>query len=162
MRISRKGEYALRAMMYLAARHDKGLVRIAEIARAQKIPEKFLERILLDLRKGGVLRSVRGRSGGYALGRPPEQISLALVIRIIEGALAPLRCTSTWAHVRCPAEEGCGLHSVMLRVRNAIAGILEGSTLADLCAAMGRRGRRGRKRRVGARGAFVPPRGCAG
>jgi len=133
MRVSKKGEYALRAMIHLARNYKKGAVRIREISEREKIPEKFLEQILLSLRKAGFLHSKRGVGGGYELSRHPRDITLARVIRIIDGPLAPLGCTSTWAHVSCPDEENCGLHRVMLEVRNAIAGILEGVTFADLC-----------------------------
>ena len=132
MRISKRGEYALRAMIHLSRNYPKGAVRIREISEKEKIPEKFLEQILLSLRKAGILQSRRGLGGGYALSRHPREITLARVIRVIDGPLAPLACTSTWAHVSCPEEKNCGLHRVMLEVRNAIAGILEGVTFADL------------------------------
>jgi Rrf2 family protein len=143
MRISKEGEYALRAMIYLSLRHGKGPMRIREISSAEKIPEKFLQGILLGLRKAGLLRSVRGRRGGYLLNRPPGTITLARVIRMVDGPLAPLRCTSRWAHVRCPEEERCGLHRVMMEVRNAVADILEGVSFADMCGSAGR-GSKGR------------------
>ncbi|MDD5557089.1 MAG: Rrf2 family transcriptional regulator [bacterium] len=163
MRISKKGEYALRAMMYLAARGGTRPVRIREIARAQRIPEKFLERILLDLRKAGILSSVRGRGGGYALGRRAEEITLAAVVRVIDGPLAPLRCASTWARRRCPAERGCGLHDVMLDVRNAIAGVLETISLADVLRRTARlRGKRVGRRSGGAPVVALPEGGCVG
>jgi Rrf2 family protein len=133
MRVSKKGEYALRAMIHLAENYKKGAVRIRDISKKEKIPEKFLEQILLSLRKAGLLQSRRGVGGGYALSKRPGDITLARVIRIIDGPLAPLGCTSTWAHVSCPDEGHCGLHRVMMVVRNAIAGILEGVTFADLC-----------------------------
>lgn len=132
MRISKKGEYALRAMIHLSRNYEKGVVRIHEISEKEKIPEKFLEQILLSLKKAGLLQSRRGLGGGYALSRHPREITLARVMRVIDGPLAPLGCTSTWAHVSCPEEKSCGLRRVMLEVRNAIAKILEGVTLADL------------------------------
>lgn len=132
MRVSKKGEYALRAMIHLSRNYEKGVVRIREISAKERIPEKFLEQILLSLRKAGLLQSRRGLGGGYALSRHPREITLARVIRVIDGPLAPLGCTSTWAHVSCPEEKRCGLRHVMLEVRNAIAGILEGVTFADL------------------------------
>jgi Rrf2 family protein len=148
MRISRRGEYALRAMIHLSRNYRKGAVRIHEISEKERIPEKFLEQILLSLRKAGILQSRRGMGGGYSLGRHPREITLARVIRIIDGPLAPLGCTSTWAHVSCPEEKGCGLHRVMLEVRNAIAGILEGVTFADL----GEGANRARRERPAPRG----------
>jgi Rrf2 family cysteine metabolism transcriptional repressor len=133
MRISRKGEYALRAMAYLALNYKKSPVRIREISQREKIPEKFLEQILLQLRRAGLLDSKRGPYGGYLLLRPPRNVSLARIIREIDGPLAPLGCVSKWAHVRCSDEKKCGLRKVMLDVRNVVAEMLEGITLEDVC-----------------------------
>jgi Rrf2 family transcriptional regulator, cysteine metabolism repressor len=133
MKISKKGEYALKAMIYLSLNYTKGSTLIREISQKESIPEKFLVQILLELKKAGLLQSKRGTGGGYSLIKPPGDISLAQVIRIVDGPLAPLSCVSTWAHVSCPEEKNCGLHSVMLDVRNAIAKILEGVTFADVC-----------------------------
>jgi Rrf2 family cysteine metabolism transcriptional repressor len=120
MRLSRKGEYGLRAMIVLAANYDKGPLLVQEIAEA-------------ELRKAGLLESKRGVGGGYTLIRRPEEVTLAQVFRIIDGPLAPLSCVSRLAHVRCPHEQTCGLWSVMMDVRNAIADVMEGVTLADVC-----------------------------
>jgi len=133
MRISKKGEYALRAMVDLSLNFKKGFVQIHEISEKEKIPKKFLEHILLELKKAGLLQSKRGIGGGYCLIKPPEEITLAQVIRIIDGPLAPLGCVSEWAHISCLEEKNCGLQSVMLEVRNAIVKILEGITFADVC-----------------------------
>ncbi len=133
MKISRKGEYALKAMVCLSLNYDRGPVRIKEIAEKEKIPKKFLELILLELKKAGLLQSRRGAGGGYSLIKPPEKISLAQVIRIVDGPLAPISCVSKMAYVRCPDEKNCGLKHVMLDVRNAIAKVLEGITFADVC-----------------------------
>lgn len=132
MRISRKGEYALRAVTFLALNYGKSPVQIHEISRREKIPEKFLEQILLQLRRAGLLESKRGAHGGYLLLRPPGKISLAEVIRVIDGALAPVGCVSKWAHVRCADEKKCGLRKVMLEVRNVVADMLESITLEDV------------------------------
>jgi len=133
MRISKKGDYALRAMVVLAFNYKKGPVQIHEISQREHIPEKFLEQILLGLKKSGLLQSKRGIGGGYNLIRPPDKISLAEVIRTIDGPLAPLGCVSKMAHINCPEEKNCGLQSVMLDVRNSIAKILEGISFADVC-----------------------------
>jgi Rrf2 family cysteine metabolism transcriptional repressor len=133
MRLSRKGDYALRAMVYLSLNYNKRYIQINEISKEEKIPEKFLEQILLELKKAGFLQSKRGVGGGYSLIKDPKDINLAQVIRIIDGPLAPLNCVSKWAHVSCPEEKDCGLYSVMLDVRNAVAKILEGITFADAC-----------------------------
>jgi len=133
VRLSRKGEYALRAMIRLSLAYGGGPLRIGEISKLEKIPRKFLEQILLELRKAGLLRSRRGAGGGYSLIRPPEEITFAQVIRVIDGPLAPLGCVSTHAYVGCPDEKTCGLHRVMLEVRNATANILENATFASAC-----------------------------
>jgi Rrf2 family protein len=133
MRISKKGEYALRAMIDLSLNYKKGPIQIHQISQRERIPEKFLEQILLELKKSGLLQSKRGIGGGYSLIKSPDQISLAQVIRIIDGPLAPLGCVSKWAHISCPEEKNCGLQLVMLDVRNAIAKILEGITFTDVC-----------------------------
>lgn len=133
MRLSKKGEYALRAMIDLSLNYEKGHIQIHDISQREKIPEKFLEIILLELKKAGLLQSKRGIGGGYNLIKHPREITLAEVIRIIDGPLAPLGCVSKWAHVNCPEEKNCGLQSVMMDVRNAIAKILEGVTFDDVC-----------------------------
>lgn len=133
MKISRKGEYALRAMICLSLNFKKGLVSIREIADRENIPKKFLEQILIELKKAGILESIRGAGGGYRLIKSPDEVSLAQVVRIMDGPLAPLSCVSRMAYVGCPYESSCGLYSVMLEVRNAIAEILEGTTFAEVC-----------------------------
>jgi Rrf2 family cysteine metabolism transcriptional repressor len=133
MKLSKKGDYALRAMIYLSLNYNKDSIQIHEISEKERIPQKFLEQILLELKKAGLLQSKRGVGGGYMLIRNPKEITLARVIRIIDGPLAPLSCVSKWAHIDCPEEKNCGLYSVMLDVRNAIANILEGITFADIC-----------------------------
>ncbi|MFH1246099.1 MAG: Rrf2 family transcriptional regulator [Candidatus Omnitrophota bacterium] len=137
MRLSKKGEYALKAMIELALRHNTAqgteAVQTRAISEKEKIPGKFLEQILLELKKAGLLQSRRGIGGGYNLLEPPDKITLARIIRTIDGPLAPLSCVSKWAHITCPRENDCGLYSVMLEVRNAISNILENITLADVC-----------------------------
>ena len=142
MKLSKKGEYALRAMIALSSNYEKGLLQISRISEKEKIPQKFLEQILLDLKKAGLLQSKRGINGGYGLIKPPGKISLAQVVRIIDGPLAPLGCVSTWAHIRCPEEKRCGLQKVMLDVRNAIAKILEGISFEDACKKTNRKERK--------------------
>ena len=167
MRLSRKGEYALRAMIVLATHHGQGPMRIAEIAERERIPKKFLEQILLDLKKAGLVHSKRGAGGGYFLVRPPGQITLAEVVRTIDGPLAPLSCVSRHAHVRCPEQKSCGLYSVMREVRDAIADVMEGVTLGDACLRAGKsrigrghsgRSGGGRSRRGGSESGGAKPR----
>ena len=133
MRLTRKGEYALRAMIVLARRHGAGPIRIQEVATAERIPRKFLEQILLELRHAGLVHSKRGAGGGYYLARGPETISFAEIVRTIDGPLAPLSCVSSHAPERCDHQETCGLYSVMLEARDAVADVMENATLKDAC-----------------------------
>ena len=120
--------------MYLAENQDNGPVLIAEISAAKKIPLKFLENILLELRKAGMLESKKGKGGGYFLNLPPSKIRLADIIRKIEGPIAMLPCASLYFYERCSNcdEKNCGLHDTMIEVRDATLKILEGKTVADL------------------------------
>ena len=147
MRVSRKGEYALRAMIVLAGSYGGGPVRIQEIAERERIPKKFLEQILLELKNSGLLESRRGVGGGYRLIKDPAEVTLAQVVRIIDGPLAPVGCVSRLAHVQCEHQDSCGLYGVMLDVRNAIASVLEGVTFADICKKSGGRGRAASRKR---------------
>jgi Rrf2 family protein len=135
MKLSVRGEYALRALIVLGLNYEQPVVPIQTIARLQNIPRKFLEQILNELRAGGILESRRGVAGGYRLRRPPDKINLAEVIRYVEGPLAPVSCVSERFYERCtcPDENNCGIRSVMKEVRDAIVKILESVTLAQLC-----------------------------
>ena len=135
MRLSKRGEYGLRAMIDLAAWETaSGLIQIKEIADREQIPSKFLEQILLNLKNAGLLHSKMGVGGGYYLARPAAEISLGQIVRVLDGPLAPIRCVSQMAYEACgcPDEATCGLRLVMLEVRNAIADILDHTTLADV------------------------------
>ena len=139
--MSRKARYALRALYALSADEARGPVLIADLAGREKIPHKFLETILLELKNAGVLNSKKGKGGGYSLARPPEQITMGQVIRVIDGPLAPIPCASERAFVRCEEcvdETTCGTRQVMTKVRDAIAAILDGTTLADVQAQIAR------------------------
>ena len=132
--LSQKARYALRSLFLLAKLPAGSSMTIAEIADNARLPRKFLEQILLDLRKRGMLHSVRGKFGGYALGRPPDKISFADVIRAIDGPLALSPCVSVTAYRRCDDcvdEATCNLRKVLLQVRDSTAHILETRTLAD-------------------------------
>src|SRR5215468_6083315 len=122
--LSQKARYALRALFLLAERPPGEPVMIAEIAGEGRIPRKFLEQILLDLKKRGILHSVRGKHGGYTLGRPADKISFAEVIRTIDGPLALSPCASVTAYRKCDDcidEATCVLRKVLLSVRDATA-----------------------------------------
>jgi Rrf2 family protein len=113
---------------------QNGVVQIKEIAEREHIPAKFLEQILLTLKNAGLLQSKMGMGGGYHLAKPAEQITLGHIVRVLDGPLAPLRCVSQMAYepCGCPDEQTCGLRMVMGDVRNAIAGVLDHTTLADV------------------------------
>jgi Rrf2 family protein len=136
VKLSKRGEYALRALIDfgLAQSMGKPLLQVNELALKEDLPVKFLEQILMQLKAAGYLESKRGKHGGYLLARPPEDIRIGQVVRLIDGPLAPIRCVSQVAYERCtcPDEEHCGLRMVMLDVRNAISNILDRFTLADV------------------------------
>ena len=136
MKLSKKGEYALRALIDLgiAAEVGRSLVQVSELAEKEKIPVKFLEQIMQFLKEQGFVESQRGKFGGYRLSRAAAKITVGSVVRSIEGPLAPIGCASHTAYEKCscPDEVHCGLRMLMLDVRNAIAGILDRYSLADV------------------------------
>jgi|SRR5215813_3170637 len=132
MKISQKGLYALKAMTMLARRFNDGAIRIRDIAYEEELPEKFLELILLELKNARLVESVRGAKGGYRLRRPPDQINLAEIIRLIDGALAPFGDAEQLRSLIETETNDRALYQVFLDVRDAAARILENTTLADL------------------------------
>jgi len=133
--LSKKAKYALKALLFLAREERRRPVLIADIAQKEAIPKKFLELILLDLKRHGILQSKKGKGGGYYLGKPPEQITFGQVIRILDGPLAPLPCVSQTAYQKCEEckdELTCGIRLVMKEVRDATARILDGTHLANV------------------------------
>lgn len=132
--LSKKTKYALKASIALARRYGQGPVLISEIARTERIPKKFLELILLELKNSRILDSKKGKGGGYFLSRPPEQITFGQVVRIAEGPLAPLPCVSQTAYRRCEEcvdEQFCELRIVMKEVRDSTAKVLDHTNLKD-------------------------------
>lgn len=132
MRLSTRGEYASRAMLELAARYGQGPVPIRIISLAQAIPQQFLEQILLLLKRAGYVKSKKGPAGGYYLSRPPAEINVAEVIRVMDGPLAPINCVSVMEHEPCPLEEHCGLKWLWKEVRDMVASHLEKTTFEDV------------------------------
>ena len=136
MKLSKRGEYALRALIDLGISRELGrpLLQISELVEKEKLPEKFLVQILVQLREAGIIETRRGKHGGYSLARPMDAINFGHVIRLIDGPLAPIACCSQTAYARCtcPDEAHCGLRMLMLDVRNAIANVLDRYTLADI------------------------------
>ena len=138
MKLSKRGEYAMRALIDLATAHELGrpLLSLSELSTKEQIPAAFLEQILFQLKTAGYVTSMRGKRGGYCLARATEEIRFGEIIRLIDGPLAPIRCVSqgSYAPCTCPDEAHCGLRMLMLDVRNAIAGILDRYTLAQVVA----------------------------
>lgn len=130
--LSQRARYALRALVYLAGRPAEGPASIAEIAEAAAAPRKFLEAILLELKRRHLLVSTRGRFGGYALAGPPGETTFADVIRVLDGPLALAPCASKTAYrpcETCPTVEDCPIHPALVQARDAVAAVLEGWTL---------------------------------
>src|SRR6478609_4301950 len=132
MKISQKGLYALQAMMMLARHYNQGAIRIRDIAYEENLPEKFLELILLELKNARMVESVRGAKGGYALRRPPAEIHLSEIIRLIDGPLAPFGDAEQLRTLIDKDEPHRALYQVFLDVRDAAAHILENTSLADI------------------------------
>jgi Rrf2 family protein len=133
--LTQRSRYALRALIFIARSGGLEPVPISAIAADQKLPRKFLEAILLDLKNGGLVNSYRGKMGGYRLARPAGQISFGEIIRLIEGPLALVPCVSVTAYQRCTdcfEETTCVIRKVMLTVREQTANILDTTSLADL------------------------------
>lgn len=135
MKLTLRGEYALRALLVLGLNYDGPVVRIQAISEQQNIPKRFLEQILNDLKSAGIVQSRRGVAGGYRLARRPDQITIASVVRHIEGALAPISCVSEQFYEKCscPDESRCAIRSVMKEVRDAVVKLAERITVADIC-----------------------------
>lgn len=132
--LSQKAKYALRALLMLARHEGENRVLVASIAQQESVPKKFLELILLDLKRHGMLESQRGKGGGYRLAKAPEQITFGEVIRLMDGPLAPLPCASVTGYRRCndcADETTCAIRKVMRDVRDAMADILDNTSLAD-------------------------------
>ena len=138
MRLSKRGEYGLRAMIALAEPAEKSdapqMMQIKEISEREQISTKFLEQILLTLKNAGMLHSKMGVGGGYYLARSAKEITLGQIFRVLDGPVAPIKCVSQMAYepCGCPDEETCGLRLTMGDVRNAIADILDNTSLADV------------------------------
>lgn len=148
--LTRKSKYGLKALLVLAREYRRGPVLASELASRECIPEKFLQGILLDLKRRGIVRSKRGQGGGYQLARDPGSVNFGEVIRVLEGPLALTPCVSQTAYQRCEEcadEWTCGVRLVMKSVRDETARILEGSTLATVNQAVDRLPRAPRRAR---------------
>ncbi|MFN0274313.1 MAG: RrF2 family transcriptional regulator [Chitinophagales bacterium] len=132
--LSKKAKYGLKAMFYLARNYGKGPVLIATLAGEENVPRKFLELILLDLKKHGLLYSKMGKGGGYELSKEPGKITIGQIVRILDGPLAPLGCVSKTAYQKCEEclnERTCEIRKIMQQVREATAAILDTTSLVE-------------------------------
>ena len=134
MKVSKRGQYGMRALCHLAETYGAGVVQIREIARKEAIPGKFLEGILLELKHAGIVRSRRGIDGGYELAREPKEIMLGQVMRVLDGPLAPLGSAAELKELMRQDPRQAGFYSVLIGVRDAAAAILDQTTLADVVA----------------------------
>ena len=136
MKISKKAEYGLRALINLGIAHEVGLERVsaANLAQADNLPLKFLEQIFIQLREAGYVDTQRGKGGGYFISKPMNEIKIGDLVRLLDGPLAPIACASKTAYERCscPDETHCGLRMIMIDVRNAIAAILDRYSLLNI------------------------------
>lgn len=133
--LTKKTKYGLKAMCYLAKYHEHAPILISNISEAEKIPLKFLEGILLELKKNGFLDSKKGKGGGYYLNIEADKINIASIIRVLEGPIALLPCVSLNYYKKCDdcvEEEACSINRIMMQVRDQTLKVLENKTLQDL------------------------------
>ncbi|MCS6906909.1 MAG: Rrf2 family transcriptional regulator [Anaerolineales bacterium] len=129
MKISKKCDYALRAMMTLVENYGNGPLSIRQLAQRNVVPKRFLEHILLDLKAKGWVTSVPGKHGGYLLAKSPDQITLGEIVRYFDGLLAPIACVSVTHYQPCPIESGCRFRRLFLMIRNEAAALLDRTSL---------------------------------
>jgi len=133
--LSKKTKYGLKAITFIARQEDKNPVQIATISKSENISHKFLESILLTLRKSGFLGSKKGKGGGYYLLKEPKDILMTDIIRVLEGPIAMVPCVSLNYYEKCddcPDEDACSVHKLMIQVRDNTLNVLKNNTLADL------------------------------
>ena len=134
MRLTQKSDYGLRAMIALTRHYpQRKWMTVREISLQERIPEKFLVQILLTLKRAGLVRSRMGSRGGYTLARPPEEITFAEVIRVLDGPLAPVSCLEEGSRFQCAQQPRCRVQGVMQEVHEAVLRILGNTTFADVC-----------------------------
>jgi Rrf2 family transcriptional regulator, cysteine metabolism repressor len=139
MRLSRRSEYGLRALVDLVRSDGSGPVALAVLAERNNLPAKFLEQIMATLKRGGVVRTTLGAHGGYAMAADPSSVTIGRVVRMLDGALAPVPCVSLryYEKCSCPDETTCSLRDVMIDVRDAMLAILDHESLQELAARQG-------------------------
>jgi Rrf2 family cysteine metabolism transcriptional repressor len=134
VKVSTRAHYGLRAMTELARAHGRGLLSLAEISRTELLPQAYLEQLIGELRRAGLVEGVRGLHGGYRLTRPPDEITVGAVYRVLEGPISPVECTDDdYLPHSCEREVGCSSRSVWERVQQSIASVLDSTTLSDIC-----------------------------
>lgn len=135
MKVSTRGEYGVRAMVALARHFGEGPMSIADIARASSVPPAYLEQLIAPLRRADLVQSKRGAHGGYVLARPPQDVRIGEIYRVMEGPVAPMDCVSeNMADQTCPLIDNCETRPIWLRMRDSIVDVLDSTTLADLIA----------------------------
>jgi Rrf2 family protein len=132
MRISKRTDYALRALFTLVEHHGGGPIPISELSRRNDVPRRFLEQIMLDMKTQGWVKSVTGLRGGYTLAKGPEKITMGQVVRHFDGLLAPIGCVSVFSYERCSQESVCRFRRIFLVARNNTARLMDNATLADV------------------------------
>jgi Rrf2 family protein len=132
MKVSKKTDYALRALFTLVEHYKSAPIPIRELARRNDAPKRFLEHIMLDLKSQGWVKSVAGIHGGYALAKDPSKITMGEVVRHFDGILAPIECVSVTGYVRCSQESVCRFRRVFLDARNYVAGVMDRTTLSEV------------------------------
>jgi Rrf2 family cysteine metabolism transcriptional repressor len=133
MKISFRGDYALKAILDLALHYDQGLVKIQDIAKRQDIPLKYLEQILLALKGAGYVHSQRGAKGGYYLAKEPKKVKIGEIIRLMEGPVSPITCVSKSCYKKCTEESHCVFRPIWDKIRIMTEGVVDKTTFADLC-----------------------------
>ena len=132
MKVSKKADYALRALFTLVEHYGRGPIPIRELARRNDVPKRFLEHIMLDLKSQGWVESVPGKSGGYTLAQRPEKIRMGQVVRYFDNLLSPINCISVSQYERCSQEPVCRFRRVFLQIRNDTARLMDNATLASV------------------------------
>jgi Rrf2 family protein len=133
--LTNKGKYGLKAMVHLAGLQPGELSQVQDMADSNSIPKKFLDQILSELRNAGLVFSKKGKGGGYALARTPQEINVGQIVRVLDGPLAPIQCASVTAYRPCDDcsdEKVCAVRLIMVKARNAIAEVLDHHSLADM------------------------------
>jgi Rrf2 family protein len=127
-----KEDYGIRAVLDIALNRTSAPIQAREIAARQSIPEQFLEQVLATLRRAGIIRSVRGAAGGYDLARAPEQTTVGDIVRALSGPFVPIQCTNEDDLIRCPEQDSCSVSHFWFRLKEAVEGVLNGTTIQDL------------------------------